>query len=155
MRVQDYSLDVSRKAAAEFFKYAAAVPEDRLDWSPMGEGQSVISMCREIAMTPDWAFEVMNGVERSPEEQSAAFEESKSWTSVDQCIGEFEKRFVRWEKFVKELPDERLSETRWLPYEGGRDFTFFELLDYPRWNTTYHLGQVAYVQILYGDREMY
>ena len=53
------------------------------------------------------------------------------------------------------MPDERLSNTKWLPYNGGRDHTFLEMLDYVRWNCNYHTGQIAYIQTLYGDKEMY
>ncbi len=155
MRIQDYSVDVTRSAVDEFFRYAEAVPEDRLDWSPMDEGQSVLALCREIAVTPDWAVQVMEDINLSQEEQEEAGEEMKSWGSIAQCKEEFEKRFEVWAKLVEDLPDEKLSDTRWLPYEGGRDFTFLELLDYPRWNTTYHLGQIGYIQILYGDKEMH
>jgi hypothetical protein len=27
------------------------------------------------------------------------------------------------------------------------------MLEYPRWNATYHLGQIAFIQTLYGDKE--
>jgi hypothetical protein len=56
---------------------------------------------------------------------------------------------------VLAMPDERLAETKWLPFNGGRDHTYLEMLEYPRWNATYHLGQVAYIQTLYGDREIH
>ncbi len=53
------------------------------------------------------------------------------------------------------MPDERLSEKKWLPFDGGRDFSMPEMMDYPRWNFNYHLGQSAYIQTLLGDREMH
>jgi hypothetical protein len=30
-----------------------------------------------------------------------------------------------------------------------------EMMDYPRWNFNYHNGQIAYIQTLYGDKEMH
>ena len=53
------------------------------------------------------------------------------------------------------MPDADLDKKRWLPYDGGRDFTMPEMMDYPRWNFNYHLGQIAYIQTLYGDKEMH
>jgi hypothetical protein len=29
------------------------------------------------------------------------------------------------------------------------------MLDYPRWNFNYHLGQIAYIQTHYGDKSLY
>ena len=56
-------------------------------------------------------------------------------------------------ELVRSIPDERLSETRWMPVDGGRDFTMEEMMDYPRWNFVYHLGQIGYIQTLLGDHE--
>ena len=56
---------------------------------------------------------------------------------------------------IRNCSDERLKETVWLPYDGGRDFTIQEICEYPRWNADYHLGQISYIQILYGDKEMH
>ena len=30
-----------------------------------------------------------------------------------------------------------------------------EMMDYPRWNFNYHLGQIAFIQMMYGDKEMH
>jgi uncharacterized damage-inducible protein DinB len=155
MRIQDHVILVARNAADEFFRFATAVSADRLAWRPLDMGQSVLSMCREIAMTPQWAIDVMEGVQSTEDERKASFAEMQSWDSVAQCRTQFQARFDRWAKYVTGLPDSKLSETRWLPYNGGRDHTYLEMLEYPRWNITYHLGQVAYIQTLYGNRDMY
>ncbi len=53
MRVQDYIVNMATEAAAMAFRYARAVPADKLDWSREG-GRSVLSIYREIALTPTW-----------------------------------------------------------------------------------------------------
>jgi uncharacterized damage-inducible protein DinB len=112
-------------------------------------------MCREIAATPGWAMDVMTATQRTEDERQAAFAQMQSWASIAQCQEEFAKRFAVWVPYVEALPDTKLTETRWLPFNGGRDHTYLELLEYPRWNCTYHLGQVAYIQTLYGDKDMH
>ena len=45
-----------------------------------------------------------------------------------------------------------------LPFGPGgsmKPFTIAEMADYPRWNFTYHLGQIGYIQTLYGDNAMH
>jgi hypothetical protein len=37
----------------------------------------------------------------------------------------------------------------------GAKMTFAELLFLNYWNLVYHQGQIAYIQTLYGDREMH
>lgn len=155
MTVQQHLVQVTKEAAAEFFRYAATVPEEKLDWAPLELGQSVLSMCREIAATPGWGLDVMLATQRTDEERQAAFAQMQSWTTITKCQEEFEKRFALWVPYVEALPDTQLTETRWLPFNGGRDHTYLEMLEYPRWNCTYHLGQVAYIQTLYGDKELH
>lgn len=155
MTLQEHVVQVTEEAVKEFFRYAHAVPADKLEWKPLNEGQSVLSMTQEIAKTPDWAYDVMTNAKPTDDDRKAQFEEMKTWSTVDQCQCEFENRFSRWADLIVSFPEERFTETVWLPYNGGRDHTFLELFEYPRWNATYHLGQVAYIQTLFGDREMY
>ena len=154
MRIQDYVADSAREAANMAFKYAAAVPDDKLDWSPPGGGRSVLSMCRELAVTPTWTLIAYGEVEEGtgPEYWHNL---ERQWSTVAQCEAEFNQRFEAMDRYFRSLTDEDLKKTKWLPYNGGRDHTFLEMMDYPRWNATYHLGQIAYIQTLYGDKEMH
>jgi hypothetical protein len=156
MRVQDYIADTAKEAFAVAFRYAKAVPADKLDWAPEG-GRSVLSMCRELVMTPTWCLSAFNSSpgDWSDEAREAQRKEQESWTTVAACEAQFQSRFAEVDAFFRGMPDEDLSKTKWLPFNGGRDHTYLEMMDYPRWNATYHLGQIAYIQTLYGDKEMY
>jgi hypothetical protein len=157
MKVVDYAADSAREAADMAFKYARSVPEDKLEWKPMEAGRSVMSLLQELAMTPTWQYDTLAGPPKEWSEESWA-EQSKlmsQWTTVDQCVEQFNERFKTLEAYVRAIPEERFTETKWLPYDGGRDFTVLEMLDYTRWNCTYHLGQIAYIQTLYGDKDMH
>lgn len=157
MRIQDYIADCAREAANHAFKYARAVPGDKLEWVPAEGARTVLEMCRELGMTPSWA---LSGIQDSASEwnEEKAKEQRElmaSWKTIDDCTAQFDKRFEAWEALARGMTDEDLSKTKWLPYNGGRDHTYLEMLDYVRWNCTYHLGQIAYIQTLYGDKEMY
>jgi hypothetical protein len=157
MKFQEYIVEATRKAAAEAFRYAKVVPADKIDWSPLDKGRSVLDQCRELAMTPTWAAEIIEGVpmDWSPEAMAAVKQEQSQWTTVEVCEAEFNRRLERMVSAFNGVTDEGLKNTKFLPFDGGRDFTFAEMMEYPRWNATYHLGQIAYVQILYGDGEMH
>ena len=158
MKFQDYMIDVTQKAADEVFRYAKAVPADKLDWKPLDAGRSVIDQCRELAMCPFWCqsiIEAMKFPEWDESASEAARKESEQWTTVEMCQDECNRRLRELSAFFKTLPDEKLSETAFLPFDGGRDFTVEGMMDYPKWNFNYHLGQIAYVQLLYGDKEMH
>lgn len=158
MRLQEQMIEVTRAAAAEVFRYAKAVPEDKQNWKPLDLGRSVLEQCRELAMCPHWAIQLVSQ-DQQPEWNEEAMEavkrEQEQWKTVEDCEAECNKRLEALFDVFRNMPDERLAEKKWLPYGGGRDFTMPEMMDYPRWNFTYHLGQIAYIQTLYGDKEMY
>jgi hypothetical protein len=150
--IQQHVVLVAREAGLEFFRFAAAVPAERLEWQPeSGAGQCVLRMASEIALTPLWALSVMDALEGDYNWDQMR----EVWKSVADCKQAFLTHFAQWEVFILAMPDSKLEETKWLPFNGGRDHTFLELLEYPRWNATYHLGQVAYIQTLYGEKEMH
>ncbi len=157
MKYQSYICNQIDAAAVEFFKYAKGVAPDKLEWSPLDHGRSALDQCREIAMCPTWAVQIVNGeaLDWGEETMAQIKEEQSHWTTVADCEAEFAKRAAEMRTVFEAFPDERLEETRFMPFDGGRDFTFIEMMDYPRWNLNYHTGQVAYIQTLYGDGAMY
>lgn len=156
MRFQDYMIEATKEAANEAFKYARAVPADKVTWSPEG-ARSALSICQELALCPKWAEDIINGTapEWNEETMKAIEEEQAQFTSIEACEAECNKRLESLFKQYADLSHDRLMETMWLPFDGGRDFTVQELMDFPRWNFTYHLGQIAYIQTMLGDKDMH
>lgn len=158
MRLQDYMVEVTRDTMREAFKYASNVPADKLEWKPLETGRSVLDLCREMALCPTWCLDIVGSANQpdwSEESMAAIKLEQEALLTVEDCRVECERRLAALFDHFRAMPDDRLSEQKWLPFSGGREFTMPEMMDYPRWNFTYHLGQIAYVQTLYGDREMY
>ena len=54
---------------------------------------------------------------------------------------------------IEAVPDQRLEETRAMPW--GATMTLADRLFICYWNLTYHNGQVNYLQLLLGDIEMH
>ena len=158
MNFQDYITDVTQKAADEAFRYALAVPSEKADWKPLDEGRSVLDQAREMAQCPVWAVQIITSSEppkfEGPE-MEAEMALMASWDSIETCKKVCEENLTKLAECFKSIVDEKLSDTKWLPFDGGRDFTVMEMMDYPRWNFTYHLGQIAYIQTLLGDKAMH
>src|SRR5688572_17237993 len=143
MRLQEHMIDVTRAAAKEAFRYARAVPPDKVEWAPLDKGRSVLDQCREMALCAGWCEEIIQSKELpewNEESMAAIKKEQEQWKTIDDCEAEANRRLEKLFDVFKGLPDERLQETKWLPYDGGRDFTMAEMMDYPRWNFNYHLG---------------
>lgn len=151
-------IDDTKAAMEEAFRYAKEVPEDKIDWKPMDEGRSVLNLCRELAASPKWAADLVQGkpLPEFTDEMAAAIQkEQEQWKSVAACETECKRRLEVFYHAVEGLTDDDMKTKTWLPFSGGRDFTMLEMMDYLRWNFNYHLGQIAYIQTLYGDKEQY
>ena len=156
LRFQDHIAVATKAAAIEAFKYAKAIPADRLEWKPGEATRSPIELCRELAMTPIWALALLTDQPMPDEEAMAASQaEQSTWTTVEACEAKCLENLEPLLPVLKDMPDDRLENTKWLPYDGGRDFTVVEIMEYPRWNFNYHLGQFAYLQLMYGDKDMH
>jgi hypothetical protein len=158
MRFQDFIIGDTKEAMAQAFRYAKAVPADKVEWAPLDQGRTVLSLCQELARCPDWTYEMLSSSQQpdwSEETQAKEKAITDTLTTVELCEAEANKHLERLFEYYKTVPDERLKETMYLPFEGGRDFTIQEIMDYPRWNANYHLGQIAYIQILFGDKDMH
>jgi hypothetical protein len=55
---------------------------------------------------------------------------------------------------ARAVPPERLDEAIPLPWAPGMTDKVAHVLMMPYWQFVYHLGQMNYVQIMYGDRQM-
>ncbi|MFI5385700.1 MAG: hypothetical protein ACHQ50_06215 [Fimbriimonadales bacterium] len=159
MKFQDTIIDAIQHSYDEAFKYAKATASDKLDWKPLDAGRSVLDQLQELAQAPDYVTATIAGdpgaQDHNPERWAKLVAERQAWTTVEDCEREAKTRLGKLFDAIRNCSDQRLQEKVWLPYDGGRDFTIQEICDYPRWNAVYHLGQICYIQILYGDKEMH
>lgn len=151
-------ITVTQAAADGAFKAAKAVAADKVEWSPLAEARTTLDLCREMAMCPSWCLDIISN-KPQPEFNEETFAKIKAeqaqWTTVDACQEECNRRLKELFDYFRSMPDERLAETKWLPYDGGRDFSMPEMMGYPVWNFNYHEGQINYIQTLDGDKEMH
>lgn len=152
MKYQEYIKGSVRQQVKDFFVAVNKVQADKLEWRPLDLGRSALSQAQEIAMCFTWSTDMLQGkVDFSEEAMAADQAVMAQWTTVAECEKQASERQAVWEALVTDYPDEKLKETIWLPYDGGRDFTMSEIMEYVKWNAAYHEGQVNYIQTLYGD----
>jgi hypothetical protein len=138
------------------FRNARAVPEDRLQWSPLDEGRTIFSMLGECATIPPFATTVLT-TGKVPEFTEEAMAKSRALRETLITIDDCEKlclenTAVLYEA-IRAFPTERLDEKIDLPFREGLTVTMAQIANMHNWNTTYHIGQIAYIQTLYGDKE--
>src|SRR5579862_7898947 len=131
MKFQDYISEAIQKASDEAFRYAKAVPEDKLTWKPLDAGRSVLDQLQELAQAPDYAIGMLGGQTvgkaAGPDNWQDLVAERQTWTTIGDCEREAKLRLDRLQETIRAFPDEKLTDTVWLPYDGGRDFTMKEI----------------------------
>ncbi len=158
MRYQDVVIRVTESALSDFFRTVRAVPAEKLEWSPLDEGRSVLDQAQEVAQAPAFfqmLIEKRAFPEFTPEQMEKAMKQRKSWKTIDECEEACRKHSDSFYNLVRDYPDEDLEVMINLPWGGGMVKSIADVMLFHYWNVLYHTGQVNYIQTLYGDKEMH
>lgn len=144
-------------ASETFLRYARGLPRGKLDWCPSTASRSALSMLQEVAQDPRDLAKLMND-ELVPGLGSEQYferlrKEKLEWTTLEECERVLEFNISILVAAMNNFPDSRLNERVVEPW--GQETTFAELAMYQYWNTTWHTGQIAYIQTLLGDGKSY
>jgi uncharacterized damage-inducible protein DinB len=158
MRFQDQVVRSTQKALDDICRAAAAVPVDRVEWSPGGEARSVLSQMQEVATAGNWFLPIVRD-RVAPEFDEHARREAvrlrRSFDTVDKCVEAARASTSELCQAISSFPDTGLEEEMRLPFGGGVTMTMADILGMHAWNMVYHLGQINQIQLMLGDREMH
>ncbi|HRF58319.1 MAG TPA: DinB family protein [Fimbriimonadaceae bacterium] len=158
MRFQDHTVRTTHKALEDLLRSAAAIPPDRLDWSPNETSRSTLSQLQEIAAGARWILAIVRD-RRMPEFDDHARRESdrlrQTYDTLERCRDAARATTDELLAEVAAFPDDHLEDEIALPFGGGTILTMAEILQLHYWNVVYHLGQINYIQTILGDREMH
>jgi hypothetical protein len=158
MTYQDYIIASMEKVTGDIFRAARAVPADKVEWRPLGEGRSVLDILQECAQSPQWITGlVLNKKfpDVSPEEMAKGREARKQWKTIDDCENASRENCSALYAAIREVPESEFGLIVHLPFGGGIDLPLMAVMGLHYWNTVYHSGQVNYIQTLYGDKDMH
>jgi hypothetical protein len=156
MTVKQLIIDLSTQATEGVFHRARQVPDDKLTWRPLDEGRSVLNIAAECALSPLWGVEVVqnNGLQMTPEAMAEFEANVAALTTLDLAEEAARKNLAILVEFVQNLPEEKLDETIAMPIGRSKEWSVPDVLLLHYWNATYHVGQICYIQTLYGDKSM-
>ncbi len=156
MQAKDFLIRLTREQLEALFRNARALPEDRLDWRPMDQGRSALDQVRECAAIPRLLTRVLR--ERAfnvgSEEMEALRAEWATW-SLDEAERIGREETETFLEVLASMSEEELQKRIPVPFFGGVERTLAEIASTHVWNLIYHIGQIAYIQTLLGDREMH
>ncbi|MFN3730271.1 MAG: hypothetical protein ACK4XJ_11240 [Fimbriimonadaceae bacterium] len=149
---------LTEEAHQTFLAYMRHTPEDKRTWSVLGVGRTPLALMQEIAMAPTWAIEMLAAracMEYDEQRMAADAALMGSWDTFDKCEAVLRENLDRFYELVRTFPQDELGLEIRLTFANDLPQSMADLMSFPYWNTTYHLGQLAFIQTLYGDKAMY
>lgn len=148
---------LNEKAIEDLFRSARAMPEEKLSWRCADTSRTVLEILQECAQSVKWpqALSSPGGGPPDADAYAKALAERESWTTVDACEKAAQDNWVEAKEYIQNYPEDDLDRRIDLPFAPGLTLSVAEILASPYWNMTYHLGQINFVQTMYGDREMH
>lgn len=85
-------------------------------------------------------------------EMMEEYETNKNALDLDGAVSLLRENTEKLCEAIRSVPDEKLGEQ--MKFWGPEPWSVAGVLNYHNWNMTYHIGQVNYIQTLYGDKDM-
>lgn len=134
------------------------MPEDKIEWRPMGLARSVLDQMQEVATSARYFLPLVLDGTGPPFDEQAREEAVRlraGLDSLEKCIQAARVSVAEYCQAVNDTPDGMLEQEVVVPFGGPVKWTMADVLAGVAWNFTYHLGQINQIQLMLGDGEMH
>ncbi len=132
-----------------------AMPADRQDWKPLDLGRSALDQVQECAVINGFFASILRDREAPAMDWGAYKAACAALDTPDKAVNALTESGSVLAAAIEAFPEDKLAETVTMPFAEGMVMTFAQVMFAAYWNMTYHTGQIAYIQTLYGDNEMH
>ena len=148
LKLQNVIAASTQNAANELIKAFLNLPEDKRDRSPDEKARTPINQLAECAILNGSTAGLIKS-KTWPETGYEAYKSetkriSESWPILEQLLLKNTASLIAT---IEEVPDSELEVPIDMPW-GAK--STYEVIQYPYWNMTYHLGQVNYIASILG-----
>jgi len=151
--IQSVAASLTEKAIHDLVAVANATPEDKVTWRPAPDVRPVLEQLVECCLANQmWADILRTHIHALLPDgvASRAYEELDTLPRVTQHLQVTGSRLIG---IIRGLPDAALPIIVAFPWKPREGRPIAECCLHACWNMTYHLGQISYIQTLYGDQE--
>jgi len=128
-------------------KTAREVPQDKIDWKPDPKGKSTREILEHLTGA-NHAFAALIRGESVPASDKQSF--SIKPDQMDDAFAALHRSGLHLSEAIAEVTDSQLEEQREMPW--GETWKMLRLISSPSSHISYHWGQLAYLQTLWGDQ---
>ena len=144
-----------RESAKSLIRIVNATAPDKIEWSPLNEGRTVLDMVQECVVISVLSQDTFSKCVQ-PEFDFELFGKMQAqYDTIEKAIAALETNSEALAKILEVFPEDKLGVTIHLPFGPGMTKTFAEFMMMPVHNMIYHYGQINYIQTLYGDKDMH
>ena len=153
--LQQQAVKMTQDAQHNLFVNARAIPEDKQsDWTPAPEARSVLSQLQECAIVPYFFASLLTDVDPS---DPAVLERRKqaeaAIVSIDTAEAIAEASHKALYDAILSVSDADLDTVCAVPWDDKA--TKGDIIFFSYWNLVYHVGQINYMQLILGDKQMH
>ncbi|HSV73942.1 MAG TPA: DinB family protein [Chthonomonadales bacterium] len=145
-----------RSAADQLVKAIQEMPADRADWQPDAAGhpgRSALNQVLECAYVNEWAVPLFRDRAAPAFDSEHYRSETARRTTVDEAAEWLMKATTALTAAVAAFPEAQWAAMTTNPFTKQPQ-SWAEAADVFYWNMVYHVGQIGYIQTLYGDDSM-
>lgn len=147
--LQTFLATTTQKAAEELATAFQRLPEDKHNWSPDEKARTALDLVAECAILNGYTAELIQSRTWTMNDfnvfiQAKAELVAQGWEAVHALLQENTPKAIA---AIAATPEEDLNIEIAMPW-GSQ--TLAEVIAYPYWNMTYHLGQTNYIASILG-----
>jgi hypothetical protein len=150
--VQALAARASKDVAVGLARTFSAMPAEKQTWSPLDEGRTALDQVAECAVINSWCAIVIRDHVVPAFEGETYKQECAKLDTPDKALAALTSSTDQLVAAIENLQDEHLESTVQFPWDSEPSTLGYATL-VPYWNMTYHIGQINYIQTLYGDKQ--
>lgn len=141
----------NRNVADTIVRNFRAMPPEKQVWTPLEQGRSAYDMLIECGAANLWISQSLTQGSLSNPDFSIMESLKAEHDTPEKAIAFFEETAKTLVAAIEAFPEEKFDTPAQLPW-AQEPSPLGETMFIPYWNTTYHIGQMCYIQPLYGDK---
>lgn len=155
-RIIKQSIEDIKQLNHRMLRNLGKFPDDRLNWSPSSTARTPLQIVAHCGFSLGFITTMLNG---TPYPTPTMAEADAEFLAMESTIKTREEALARWalglDAFVahlEQIKDDDLDKMVKLPFGMG-ELPLSYMVGVGSMHTREHLGQIEYLQTIYGDRE--
>lgn len=147
--LQDFLSTATQKMEEELVTAFLHLPEEKRAWSPAETARTALDQMAECAILNGYTADLIQSRTWPNRAMEIFFRDkaelcAQGWEQIHTLLQENTRKVIAE---IRAFPEEALKDEVTMPW-GNQ--TLAEILAYPYWNMSYHLGQINYIASILG-----